>query len=673
MSKKPQLDQPADDWAGLAQNLFGINLDKSTGDEDLLDEDMFKVELSKPPEPPASIPQSEVEFAPAAESEAASPTPTSPPVVATKPPVKAAPQRIVKASVKCDDDSFGFGVVEEVELAGTLAAECSTTDSRLISDDDGLTLPDDYDAEGLTLPADYDDGLTLAPESSAASVDVTDSDADEEDEESDTEVLSPGSVDATGEGRSEPRRSRQPRRTREDAYWDMLENWEWEEIPESDTPRVEGERPRSPRGDRGDRGGRGGGGDRGRRDRGRDERPRSDNRSSAEQRPPRDEHRPAEAAPTSGSNSGGRPPRPRSGDRPRDDRGPRGDRPSGERRPPERDDRRRDEPRQAAPASQPSMQPAAPSAGGFEDFGSGIFDEQPKVTPPSSSVAHAVSARRPREESVAQSSQAPDAVLKDRSGSAGRSIDDELVWPDEDSDVRPAPVGSVVETSRLPPAEAAGESDEMVSASDVEPLDKDDDSLRPRRPRRRRRREPRSESRTLPPDGNEGTTFDLSDALAADSESPDFIPSAVADDSAVSDGLGEEFAADGAADADRPSSEPRSGVRRRRRRRPGDGPARDAASRPNREPSAEGSAADVIEAVDGDAYVVTPIAYLNIPSWEEAIKYLLQPQLVGRNLGPDDADESLENDPRGSGGAEPTPPPPPQRRRGGGGGRGRRP
>lgn len=260
--------------------------------------------------------------------------------------------------------------------------------------------------------------------------------------------------------------------------------------------------------------------------------------------------------------------------------------------------------------------------------------------------------------------------MNDRSGPVGRSIDDELVWPDEDSDVRPAPGDIAVETSRLPPAEAAGESDEMVSASDVEPLDKDDDAQRPRR-RRRRRRETRSESRALPPDGNEGTTFDLSDALAADSESPDFIPAAVAGDSAVSDGLGDEFAADGASDADRLSSEPRSGARRRRRRRPGDGPARGADSKSNREPFTEGSAADVVEAVDGDAYVVTPIAYTNIPSWEEAIKYLLQPQLVGRNLGPDDADESLENDPRGSGGAEPTPPPPPQRRRGGG--RGRRP
>ena len=174
----------------------------------------------------------------------------------------------------------------------------------------------------------------------------------------------------------------------------------------------------------------------------------------------------------------------------------------------------------------------------------------------------------------------------------------------------------------------------------------------------------------MPPDGNEGTTFDLTDALAAESESPDFIPSAVASDSAVNDGLGDDFAK-GATDVDCPSSEPRSGSRRRRRRRPGEGPARDVASRSSREPVAQGNAADVVEAVDGDAYVLTPITYSNIPSWEEAIKYLLQPQLVGRNLGPDDADESLENDPRGSGGAEPTPPPPPQRRRGGG--RGRRP
>ena len=85
------------------------------------------------------------------------------------------------------------------------------------------------------------------------------------------------------------------------------------------------------------------------------------------------------------------------------------------------------------------------------------------------------------------------------------------------------------------------------------------------------------------------------------------------------------------------------------------------------------------ESSEGDEPVVKPIAYSNIPSWEEAIRYLLEPHLVGRNLGPDDEDEGLASDPRGSGGAEPisAPPPPPQRRRrgggSGGGGRGRRP
>ena len=68
--------------------------------------------------------------------------------------------------------------------------------------------------------------------------------------------------------------------------------------------------------------------------------------------------------------------------------------------------------------------------------------------------------------------------------------------------------------------------------------------------------------------------------------------------------------------------------------------------------------------------IVKPIAYGNIPSWEEAIKYLLQPQLVGRNLGPDDELESLEGDPRGSGGAEPVASAPPRRSSGGRGGRG---
>ena len=37
-------DQSSDDWAGLAQNLFGIDLEKSENDNELLDSDMFKVE-----------------------------------------------------------------------------------------------------------------------------------------------------------------------------------------------------------------------------------------------------------------------------------------------------------------------------------------------------------------------------------------------------------------------------------------------------------------------------------------------------------------------------------------------------------------------------------------------------------------------------------------------------
>lgn len=652
MSKKTQQDQTADDWAGLAQNLFGINLDKATGDEDLLDDDMFKVELPKPPELPVSISQSEVEFAPAAESQQAPPAPASLPVVAVKPAVKKPQQAAAKAS---EDEPFGFGVAEDVGVASD-EGQTPSSEGSSDSEDAGLTLPEDFEADGLTLPADYDDGLTLPPEVAASS---TATDVSEDEDESDTEVLPVPRGEADGEGRPESPRRRQPRRTREDAYWDMLENWEWEEIPDHDSPRAEGERPRSQRGDRGDRSG-------GRRaGRGRDERPRSENRAPSGERPPRDERRPAEGATTAGSESSDRPRRPRGGDRPTSDRGPREDRPRSERRP-ERNDRRREEPRQVASSSQ-SVAPSVPAASGFDDFGSGIFEEQPQAALPLSSTPSEVSPRRPREESVAQSSRAADAVLRDSSGSANRPIEDELVWPDDDSDVRPAPISSVVETSGLPPAEAAGESDEMVSASDVVALDEDDEALRPRR-RRRRRGGPRSESRSSPPpDGNEGTTFDLSDALASDSESPDFIPSAAADDSGVSEGTSAETTTE-----EGRSSEQRGRGRRRRRRRPGERPVGDVSGRPDREPSEDGSATDVAAAVDNDNFVLKPITYSNIPSWEEAIKYLLHPNLVGRNLGPDDADESLENDPRGSGGAEPTPPPPPPRR-GGGRGRGRRP
>ena len=59
-----------------------------------------------------------------------------------------------------------------------------------------------------------------------------------------------------------------------------------------------------------------------------------------------------------------------------------------------------------------------------------------------------------------------------------------------------------------------------------------------------------------------------------------------------------------------------------------------------------------------------------MPSWEEAIRYLLNPHMVGKNLDPEDEAESLVGDPRGSGGSEPVAAPPQRRfRRGGGRGR----
>ena len=266
-------------------------------------------------------------------------------------------------------------------------------------------------------------------------------------------------------------------------------------------------------------------------------------------------------------------------------------------------------------------------------------------------------------------------MLRDSKRATGQSVSDELVWPDDNSDVRPAAVESVVETSGLPAADVAGESDRMVSASDVEPLDESEQQSR--RPRRRRRRggAPMSE-RTAPPDGNEGTTFDLSEALSSDGETPDFIPSASADDSAVSaESAGEETED---ATGEGQSSE-RRGSRRRRRRRPGENSQGDAAPNTNSEVHAESETTGPADVYEDDEPILKPIAYSNVPSWEEALRYLLEPHLVGRNLGPDDEDDGLASDPRGSGGAEPisAPPPPPQRRRrgggSGGGGRGRRP
>lgn len=675
MSKKPQHEPPADDWAGLAQNLFGINLDKSGGDDDLLEEDMFKVEIPRPVEPPA--PQVADEFV--TFTEAAPPRAVEVPAIApapvTKPKLKASQKPVV---VKRDDvdDPFGAGILDDVAVP-TAEAECS---------DDGLTLPEDFDEEGLTLASDFDDGLTLPPDQvtaglmlsaddddgltlsaeDAVSLEEAFDDEEDEEDEDDTDELPTVSSDAAPAAPSSERpRRRQPRRTREDAYWDMLENWEWEEIPADDSPRSDGDRPRRgdrDRGgrsrDRGDRGGRGG--DRG--GRGREDRPRSAGPAYSEERPRREEHRPAESAPSvPRSESVDSAPRPRREDRPREDRGPRTER---------RPDReaRRDEPRQVAPS--PSSAPPS----GSEDFGFGIFEEQVPVRKSSVSTPPVRESRPPREAAVAQTTRAADAVLRDSNRAAGQAVTDDLVWPDDDSDVRSSPIEQVADTSGLPAADAAGESDRMVSASDVVPLDESEQ--RSRRPRRRRRRGPASET-TTPPDGNEGTTFDLSEALSAAGESPDFIPLASADDSAVStESAGDETA--DATDADR-SSERTGGRRRRRRRRPGEAPQSEASSTTSADVQAEiettEPAADFDDEEGEPEVVLKPIAYANVPSWEEAIRYLLEPHLVGRNLGPDDVDDGLASDPRGSGGAEPTSaPPPPRRRRGGGsGGRGRRP
>ena len=677
MSKK-QHEPPADDWAGLAQNLFGIDLDKSDGDDDLLDKDMFKVEIPPPVEPAAPVVAAEsVSFAEVTTVKAAE-IPASVPVVVAKPAVtkpKAVPSsKPVPAKSNVEDDPFGAGVLEEEELVvATYEAETS---------DEGLTLPEDFDDEGLTLASDFDDGLTLPLDQEDDGLTLAANDDDDltfsseniapleealdgDEDDDDAEDLPVATSDATQAARSESPRKRNPRRTREDAYWDMLENWEWEEIPDSDSPRSGGDRSpvrggsrdRGGRGgDRGGRGGRSSGGDRG----GREERPRTAGPARSEEGPRRDESRPADAAPTTSRSESVDPAaRPRRDDRPRDDRGPRPE------RRPDRDSRR-DEPRPAVASSS-----AAPTKVS-DDFGSGIFEEQSSSARTASvPKPSAPAARPPREEAVAQSSQAADAVLRDSNRATGQSVGDELVWPDDNdnSDVRPAAMESVVETSGLPAADVAGESDRMVSASDVEPLDESEQ--RSRRPRRRRRRGggPMSD-RTASPDGNEGTTFDLSEALSSDGETPDFIPSASADDSAVS--------AESAGDAtgEGPSSQ-RRGSRRRRRRRPGENAQGDAAPNTNSEVHAESETTGPTDVYEDDEPILKPIAYSNVPSWEEALRYLLEPHLVGRNLGPDDEDEGLASDPRGSGGAEPTSaPPPPRRRRGGGsggGGRGRRP
>lgn len=770
MAHKPHQQHSGDDWAGLAQNLFGINLDKpKSGDDDLLDDDMFKVELPKPPAPPpvvvattahpiASIAQEEIEFA-SAESVAQSPVRIAP-VAASRPSTTKAAQSPTKVAPKADAfgagvDDFGFGVVEEVAEA---ASE--------FEDDDGLTLPDDYDSEGLTLPSDYDDGLTLAPEALAeeeeCGEDEDDDDDEFEDDEDDSEELSADDSDEEFEddddevdeddeevaesssakeasaapsasGSAAASRHKRPfRRTREDAYWDMLENWEWEEIPASDAPRADGGRSQS--GGRGrdrDRKGSGGRGssDRGRRgDRPRDDRAPTEQRARSadrpassdkpvadertrEQRPQHTEDRPRSAErPTvdssrersaEGSGDRSRPPR---DDRARQDR-PREDRP--------REERPRSDARPAASLAPAPRQSIAPKVeqSAFDDFGLGIFESEPTSKVPPAPAQE----RRPREEAVAQSSVAADKILRTPSSDTARSrhtrVEEELVWPEaDDSDVQLVPAGSISETAAIPSAGAADESEELDESSDESSAESSDvtelnEDGTPRRGRRRRRRGRRRRPGEVSAEGSEGTTFDLNDALAGSNETPDFILANATDEGSLTDAddsddeSSESGESSEGAEGDQPS-ERRGRRRRRRRRRPSDAvgsvtdgePTSASTSEEHSSELAEASADhvgeshhdahDLVDEIhdlvddDHDDDEVPVITYAKMPSWEEAIRYLLNPHLVGKNLDPEDEAESLVGDPRGSGGSEPVAAPPQRRfRRGGsgnGGGRGRR-
>ena len=316
----------------------------------------------------------------------------------------------------------------------------------------------------------------------------------------------------------------------------------------------------------------------------------------------------------------------------------------------------------------------------MDDFAFGIFeDERPRARSPISEPR----VTNPVDEEFAPSAESDDRLVEGRDPST-EAVADDVVWGEDDSDVRLTPAnremerlpsdsetfGMNDEQSALPAAERWDESEDR---SDVRPMRADDDGSR--RPRRRRRRRggdesARSES-TLPElaRSDEGTIFDLNDVLAGESESPTQVP----------DGT-EESGAERPRDEGEGTGERRG--RRRRRRRPVERSAVEpdgfGAGVDGESPVLDEIADDEPEEREPEEVVLPQISYGKVPSWEEALRYLLNPNLVGRNLGPEDELESLEGDPRGSGGSEPisAPPPPGRFRRSGGSGggnRGRRP
>ncbi len=360
-----------------------------------------------------------------------------------------------------------------------------------------------------------------------------------------------------------------------DEFWDILESWNWDESTKQSPPSRRTEEPRTsrPRSDSGPA--------EARRSR-RDEPPRrEEKRAESTERPRRREAEPSRETVTSAEENvrASRPPReesrrerPARAEQPARPRRPEGERPAAERKP-------------ERAAERPRTREASASFVG-DEFGAGVdeVEETPRT--------RQAPAPRRREEPAAPRRPVPAKRAEPVDEFEGDLFVEDL---DEEGSEEEESVG----------AESNAESDEG-------------ESERPRRRRRRRRR--RGRSATEP-------------AAARTSE---FDDSVEAEESEVLDEAEEESAGTevGEDDSDEDREPPRPRRRRRRRgRRPEAAPAaevdRDDVEAAQHDEEGDDEDDELIneddtdEVDEADEEVVVPVSYEGIPTWEEAISYLV--------------------------------------------------
>ena len=441
-----------------------------------------------------------------------------------------------------------------------------------------------------------------------------------------------------------------------DTYWDPLKNWQWSEERESSHQREES-RDRGGRRGGGGRGGRGGRGERGpgRRESGGRRRERGERSRGGEYR---SEDSPHESHGEEGLREE-RPPHRSRGRSEGEHRSERRDRSEGGRRsegrrgerPRSEGPRREGHPTQRGPERPVRSEPprsAPPASDYLDDFGVGLID--------TGSPAEPAAPERREEHAVPERAHGGDwdepRVADERGSEAGFGVEGDREEIDEFEDREE---GGATETER--------------------PFEEGE--RRPRRRRRRRRSRSRRERPAGPMDrerhvSDEGTRDEL-EPERYNEESPDRGPSdeveELAEEPHFDEGALEEV--DEAA-AETESEEP-EGPRRRRRRRRGRGgreerghgrPAAAGATVESQGPAEESFDEDLEEEESGDLTGESelsaedeegeeaPRVYRNVPTWEEAISYLVHKRpSEGRSR--DDSGPGGPREPRRDGGGRP--------------------